>query len=235
LAITPLSRRIPDAIGDLVPDQGDPMLPYPPPLPPSPLIGDDLQVKLEIFSTPQRMDTPILDHLQARTPITAYKSVGSNLFSTPTQFFSPGASGSGIDNPPSVVRDSPVTPVPLTTESLKRNKNSPVSPTVTKTRRLDISVENPILTTKHYAGPLKPALDILHPSLTVLAISAGHLILARTAEIGALTAVARHRPRPDLKARSRDIAGFLQRSGIYGTEGLYLKTPRDFLRAGFQV
>jgi hypothetical protein len=97
-------------------------------------------------------------------------------------------------------RDSPVTPVPLTTEGLKRTKNSPVSPTVTKTRRLDISVENPILTTKHFAGPLKPALNNLNPSLTVLAISAGHLILGRTEEIGALAAVASFRPKPDLKS-----------------------------------
>jgi hypothetical protein len=129
LAITPLSQRIPDTIGDLVSDQGDPMLPYPPPLPPSPRTSEDLQVKLEVFTTPQRLDTPIPDKLfQAGTAITAYKSVGSNLFSTPTQFFSPEASGSGINNTPTVVCDSPVTPVPLTTESLKRAKYSPPSP-----------------------------------------------------------------------------------------------------------
>ncbi len=129
------------------------------------------------------MDTPIPDKLfQAGTPITAYKSVGSNLFSTLPQTFSPapGALGSGIHDTPSIVHDRPSqdSPVHPHAESLKRAKHSPVSPTVTKTKRLDISVDNPILTTKHYAGPLKPALDILHPSLTVLVISAGHLILA---------------------------------------------------------
>jgi hypothetical protein len=119
-------------------------------------------------------------------------------------------------------------------ERIKREKDSPTSPPVSKTKRLEISVDNPILTTRHYAGHLKPILNTIHPSFTVMAISSGHLILGRYDELGALSKVASYKPKPDAKGQARDVGSFLQRSGIYGEEGLFLQTPRDFLRKGDQ-
>jgi hypothetical protein len=77
-------------------------------------------------------------------------------------------------------------------------------------------------------------LNTLHPSLTVIVISSGHLILGRTKKTGALAAVASFKPKTDLKAQARDFGSFLQRFGIYKDEELYLLTPRDLLRAGYQ-
>jgi hypothetical protein len=125
-------------------------------------------------------------------------------------------------------RHSKDIPVKPPAESFKRAKDSPTSPPASKTKRLEISVDNPILTTKHYAGHLKPILNTIHPSLTVMAISSGHLILGRNEELGALSTVASYKHKPDAKGQTRNVGSFLQRSGIYGEDGLYLQTPRDF-------
>jgi hypothetical protein len=195
----------------------------------------------EEYTTPQRMDTPIPDSLfRAATPIGAYKSVGSNFLPTPPLSFSPTAvaSGSGLhlkEEPPVArtgqSKDSPVNP-PV--ERSKRAKDSPTSPPAAKTRRREISDEHPILTTKHYGGHLKPVLDTIHPSLTVMAISAGHLILGRSDELSALATVASCKPKLDAQGQARQDGSFLQHSGILDKEGLYLQTPRDFLQQGYQ-
>jgi hypothetical protein len=128
LAIAPLPHRIPIPRGDLLPDQGEPTLPYPPTFPTSPASEGDGQMGPEEYTTPRRMDTPIPDSLfRAGTPIDAYKSVGSTFVPTPSLASSP------------------------TTRALGSGSHSPVSPPVAKkkSKRQVISDDHPIATYKY--------------------------------------------------------------------------------------
>jgi hypothetical protein len=69
----------------------------------------------------------------------------------------------------------------------------------------------------------------IHPSLTVLAITAGNLILGRIDELDALSKEADNKVHHDAMDKARQVGYYLQRSGIMDDECLYLQTPLELL------
>jgi hypothetical protein len=152
------------------------------------------------------MATPIFDSLfKAGTPIDAYKSVGSTFVPTPppAPTFSPlppttGASGSGIH-----VKEEP--PV----GRRRRTKESPQAIKKKAKRHSRLSGEQTITTEKSYKGTLQ--FRNIHTSLTVLAITAGHLILGRIDELDALAKEADHEVLPEPLNKTHQVGSYLQR------------------------
>jgi hypothetical protein len=164
---------------------------------------------LEKYATPGKIAAPISDSLfRAGTPIDAYKSVRSGFIPTPppAPTFSPllpttGASGSDIhvkEEPPNGRR--------------RRTKYSP--PVVKKKakRHSLISGDQTITTEKYYKGSLQ--FCNIHPSLTLLAITVGHLILGPMDELDALSKEADNKVRPEPLEKNHQVGCYLQRLGI---------------------
>ncbi len=168
-----------------------------------------------------KLATPIADNLfSAGTPITTYKSVGSNFNPTPPAATpGGGASGSGVreeERPQTVTRS--------------RTKESPPS-IKKKARHTSPPKQESVRTERYYEGSLP--ISSIHPSLKILVITKSHLVLGRKDELPALAKRAHCHPKSDIPGKAHQVGKYLRRSGIMDPEGLYLQTPLDLLDKGY--